>query len=45
MLMKYAITGVLRENSLRSIITQIYETDVLTIESMKNILGDMKWNL
>lgn len=45
MLMKYAITGVLRENSLRNIITQIYETDVLTIESMKNILGDMKWNL
>lgn len=45
MLMKYAITGVLRENSLRNIITQIYETDVLTIESMKNILGDIKWNL
>ena len=38
-LMKYAMTGMLKESTLKNIIDQIFDTDVLMISELKNILG------
>ena len=42
-LMKYAISGVLREETLRSIINQVFDTDALIVEQMKTIVEEMKY--
>ncbi len=44
MLIKYAITGVLRESSLQNTIRQIYSADALTIDKMKDLMRSIKWN-
>lgn len=38
-LMRYATTGILKEYNLKNIIDQIFDTDVLMINELKNILG------
>jgi len=42
MLIKYAIAGVLKENNLKSIINEIFNTDEIIIEQMKNILKEIE---
>ena len=40
-LIKYAITGVLNYENLKNIIDKIYDIDLLIINQMKNVLGDI----
>ena len=41
-LIKYAMSGVLREEKLRDIVSHIYDTDALTIEKMRSALKEIE---
>lgn len=41
-LIKYAMTGVLRENNLITIINRIFDTDALIVEQMNSIIKEIK---
>lgn len=41
MLIKYAMTGILREDSLKNIINKIFDTDAIMIEQMKSMIGEI----
>lgn len=41
-LIKYVMTGVLREDKLKSIINQIFDTDAIVVDKMKHILKEIE---